>query len=262
MRFQWPLPTWPAPPSAIDQLRQLLLVLPADWSPRVTRAAFLRFPHCTPVLASFRGRLDLLEMREKLELPLTDVRGALHCATRGGHVRVLNWLRARVLDPLPVSWDLVEAACSCVTGEPAALDWWLASGLLVPDFIDDVVLGYGLDVATRMGHVRILEYAARQEYVPMPREHIGGLDAPSAGGFVEVLEWWNRSRMPVTYSTRALTAASEVGHVKVLEWWAKSGLQMKLPARDLDAWVERLTDPKVVAWWTAWRERNGARKSE
>ncbi|KNE69321.1 hypothetical protein AMAG_13693 [Allomyces macrogynus ATCC 38327] len=260
MRFQWPLPTWPVSSTSIDQLRQLLHVLPADWSPRVTCAAFLRFPHCTPVLASFRGRLDLLAMREKLAFPLTDIRGALYCATRGGHVTVLDWWRARVPDPLPVSWNLVEAACACVTGEPATLDWWLASGILVPEFIDDVVLGYGLDVATRMGHARVLEYAARQEYVQMPREHMGGLDAPSAGGFVEVLEWWRKSGMPVTYSTRALTAASEAGHVHVLEWWGKSGLQLKLP-RDLDAWVGKLTDPKVVAWWDAWRERNGAGKS-
>ncbi|KAJ3374762.1 hypothetical protein GGF31_006659 [Allomyces arbusculus] len=260
MRFQWPLPTWPVTPTGINQLRQLLHVLPAKWSPRVTRAAFLRFPHCTSVLASYRGRIDLLDMREKLKLPLTDVRGALYCATRGGHIPVLNWWRARVLDPLPVSWNLVEAACSCVTGDPAALDWWLASGLLVPDFIDDVVLGYGLDVATRMGHVRILEYAARQEYVGMPQEHMGGLDAPSAGGFVEVLEWWKRSGMQVTYSTRALAAASEAGHLNVLDWWARSGLQLKVP-RDFDAWVGRLTDPKVIAWWGAWREQNGAGKS-
>ncbi|KAJ3374764.1 hypothetical protein GGF31_006662 [Allomyces arbusculus] len=81
--FKWPLPSWFADPptAAAPQLRQFLHVLPAAWAPLVTRAAFPRFLQCTPFYASYKGRVDLLDMRLQFDLDPTDIRSSLYLAT-------------------------------------------------------------------------------------------------------------------------------------------------------------------------------------
>ncbi|KAJ3356758.1 hypothetical protein GGF32_001389 [Allomyces javanicus] len=260
--FKWPLPAWFAgpPTAAAPQLRQCLYVLPSAWAPRVAHAAFPRFLHCTSFYASYQGRVNLLDMRLQFDLDLTDIQSSLYPATLHGHVRVLDWWQDHAADDLPyyLSWNLIYAATKCATGDPDVLDWWLASGLLVPGYLSDYTFGGALQVAAELGHVRILEYAVNQKHVSVPVDHMGGLDGPSHMGQVGVLEWWMGSGLPVTYSVEAIVGAAEEGHLNVLEWWARSGLEIKVP-RDWDAFMAPVTDPAVVAWLEAHRERDGAR---
>lgn len=48
------------------------------------------------------------------------------------------------------------------------------------------------------------------------------LDGASNSGFVDVLEWWRESGLPLKYTDMALEKASAKGHVHVLEWWKKA----------------------------------------
>jgi Flavoprotein len=45
------------------------------------------------------------------------------------------------------------------------------------------------------------------------------MDGASRAGFVEVLDWWLDSNLPLCYTEKALESASAKGHVDVLEWW-------------------------------------------
>ncbi|KNE69323.1 hypothetical protein AMAG_13695 [Allomyces macrogynus ATCC 38327] len=261
--FKWPLPAWFADPptAAAPQLQQFLHVLPTNWAPRVARAAFPRFLHCTSFYASYKGRADLLDMRLQFDLDLTDIQSSLYLATLHGHVCILDWWQDNAPDDMPLylSWNLIYAATKCTTGEPDVLDWWLASRWLVPEYLSDYTFGDALQVAARVGHVRILDYAANQSYLRVPVEHLDGLDGPSRAGQVAVLEWWVKSGWTVMYSVEAIVGAAEEGRLDVLEWWARSGLEIKLP-RDWDAFIARIKDPAVVEWLGACREHDGARE--
>ncbi|KNE69324.1 hypothetical protein AMAG_13697 [Allomyces macrogynus ATCC 38327] len=185
-------------------------------------------------------------MRLQFDLDLTDIQSSLYLATLHGHVCILDWWQDNAPDDMPLylSWNLIYAATKCTTGEPDVLDWWLASRWLVPEYLSDYTFGDALQVAARVGHVRILDYAANQSYLRVPVEHLDGLDGPSRAGQVAVLEWWVKSGWTVMYSVEAIVGAAEEGRLDVLEWWARSGLEIKLP-RDWDAFIARIKDPAV-----------------
>ncbi|OQO03981.1 hypothetical protein B0A48_10624 [Cryoendolithus antarcticus] len=45
------------------------------------------------------------------------------------------------------------------------------------------------------------------------------LDGASRAGFVNVLEWWQHSNLPLKYTEAAMEQASAQNHIPVLEWW-------------------------------------------
>ncbi|KAE8445130.1 hypothetical protein EG329_013732 [Mollisiaceae sp. DMI_Dod_QoI] len=48
------------------------------------------------------------------------------------------------------------------------------------------------------------------------------IDGASISGFVQVLDWWRRSGLPLKYTESALEQASSKGHILVLEWWKQA----------------------------------------
>ncbi|KAL8947188.1 MAG: hypothetical protein Q9222_006504 [Ikaeria aurantiellina] len=73
---------------------------------------------------------------------------------------------------------------SAVFGQTAILDWWQQS----PSFLTK-------------------EYGAE------------AIDLASKSGFVNVLQWWRTSGLPMRYTDAALEQASSQGHIEVLDWW-------------------------------------------
>ncbi len=84
---------------------------------------------------------------------------------------------------------LLPTKASAVFGQIAILDWWHTS----PSFLTK-------------------EYNAE------------ALDSASSAGFIHVLDWWRKSRLPLRYTEAALEKASSRGNLDVLEWWRKASL--------------------------------------
>ena len=95
---------------------------------------------------------------------------------------------------------LLPTKASAVFGQTAILDWWHTS----PSFLTK-------------------EYNAE------------ALDSASKAGFIPVLDWWRKSRLPLRYTEAALEQASSRGNLEVLEWWRQASLpQTGEPLPDYD----------------------------
>ncbi|KAI4227732.1 MAG: hypothetical protein L6R40_008188 [Gallowayella cf. fulva] len=99
---------------------------------------------------------------------------------------ILSYLEA---DHKDLFWSqfghtLLPTKASAYFGQTAILDWWQRS----PSFLTK-------------------EYNA------------DALDFASKSGFVNVLQWWRTSGLPLRYTDAALEQASSQGHIAVLEWW-------------------------------------------
>jgi hypothetical protein len=83
------------------------------------------------------------------------------------------------------------------------------------------------------------------------------MDGASRAGFVDVLDWWLHSGLPLRYSERALEAASAEGRVAVLDWW-KSASANAPPSNPLPLKVGKSVllaaqsgRTASLAWWDA-----------
>ncbi|ETN39946.1 uncharacterized protein HMPREF1541_06173 [Cyphellophora europaea CBS 101466] len=59
------------------------------------------------------------------------------------------------------------------------------------------------------------------------------MDGASRAGFVEVLEWWLNSGLPMSYTEKALEHASAKGHIEVLDWWKTNSEKLNGTSREL-----------------------------
>ncbi|KAG8629208.1 hypothetical protein KVT40_003073 [Elsinoe batatas] len=89
------------------------------------------------------------------------------------------------------------------------------------------------------------------------------LDGASKQGYLNVLEWWQRSALQLLYTEQAMEQASSQGHVAVLEWWKSVASQLSRAAdSEGDGNVLQLLKPgksisfaaqtghaDVVRWW-------------
>lgn len=85
---------------------------------------------------------------------------------------------------------LLPTKASAVYGRTEILEWWRTS----PTFLSK-------------------DYTAE------------AIDGASKSGFVHVLDWWQKSGLPLKYTESALEAASSKGHILVLQWWKQAGHQ-------------------------------------
>jgi hypothetical protein len=52
--------------------------------------------------------------------------------------------------------------------------------------------------------------------------YINAVNNASAAGFVQVLDWWRNSGLPISYTSTALEQASSKGMIASLEWWKQA----------------------------------------
>ena len=81
------------------------------------------------------------------------------------------------------------------------------------------------------------------------------VDIASKNGHVRVLDWWwRRSGLPMRYTETALEQASSQGHLLVLEWWRDAAAQdedvVLRPGRSL-LWATQHCRVDVLRWWDA-----------
>jgi hypothetical protein len=102
---------------------------------------------------------------------------------------LLTYLEANLKDVFWSSFGqkLLPTKASAVYGRTEILEWWRTS----PTFLSK-------------------DYTAE------------AIDGASKSGFVHVLDWWQKSGLPLKYTEAALEQASSKGHVLVLEWWKQA----------------------------------------
>lgn len=76
------------------------------------------------------------------------------------------------------------------------------------------------------GRTEILEFWRTSPSFLSKEYSAEALDGASRAGFVNVLEWWQHSLLPLKFTEAALEQASSQGHVAVLEWWRKQSTTM------------------------------------
>lgn len=80
------------------------------------------------------------------------------------------------------------------------------------------------------GRTEILEFWRTSPSFLTKEYNNEALDGASRAGFVNVLEWWRRSGLPMKFTEAALEQASSQGHLPVLEWWKST----QTPSSELD----------------------------
>jgi hypothetical protein len=69
------------------------------------------------------------------------------------------------------------------------------------------------------GRVEILEFWRTSPSFLSKEYSVDALDGASRSGFINVLEWWQRSGLTLKFTEAAMEQASSQGHVAVLDWW-------------------------------------------
>ncbi|KAK3316195.1 hypothetical protein B0H66DRAFT_284796 [Apodospora peruviana] len=102
------------------------------------------------------------------------------------------------------------------------------------------------------GRTDILDWWAKSASFLEKQYDSQALNGASMRGFVQVLEWWRRSGLPLKYTEAAFEAASSKGHLHVLEWWREALIQdpsiVPKPGRSLLA-AAQSGQCEVIRWW-------------
>jgi len=111
------------------------------------------------------------------------------------------------------------------------------------------------------GRTEILEFWRTSPSFLTKEYNTEALDGASRAGFVNVLEWWQHSGLPLKFTEAALEQASSQGHVPVLAWWKSQSTAVDDTAASVDSSKIRLKPGKsicyatqnghtdVVRWW-------------
>ena len=113
------------------------------------------------------------------------------------------------------------------------------------------------------GRTEILEFWRTSPSFLSKEYSTEALDGASRAGFVNILEWWQHSGLPLKYTESALEQASSQGHLAVLEWWQSQSTTTDdiPPSSTTDSSNVRLKPGKsicyasqnghtdIVSWW-------------
>ena len=111
------------------------------------------------------------------------------------------------------------------------------------------------------GRTEILEFWRTSPSFLTKEYNNEALDSASRAGFVNILEWWQNSGLPLKFTEAALEQASSQGRLPILEWWKNqstavddnsaivigSKIQLK-PGKSI-CYATQNGHTDVVRWW-------------
>ena len=115
--------------------------------------------------------------------------------------------------------------------------------------------------SSAFGRTEVLEFWRTSPSFLTKEYNAEALDGASRAGFVNVLEWWQHSGLPLKFTEAALEQASSQGHLAVLEWWKNQSTAVDDTSASVDSSKVRLKPGKsicyatqnghteVVRWW-------------
>ncbi|KGO72476.1 Flavoprotein [Penicillium italicum] len=164
------------------------LPVPQEWQshlPKMSTTATLEYTILRGSFAAIKKRIDALPRWK----PLSDL--ACHLIVKFSRTDILSYLTENHLDLLWTTSRLtnIPYRASAIYGNPNVLTWWRDAPAL-----------------------------PNKEYMA------DAMDGASRAGFIDVLDWWLNSGLPLRYSERALEAASAEGRVTVLDWWKTASM--------------------------------------
>ena len=117
------------------------------------------------------------------------------------------------------------------------------------------------------GRTEVLEFWRTSPSFLTKEYNAEAIDGASRAGFVNVLEWWQQSGLPLRFTEAAMESASSQGHLSVLKWWkAQSSVtdddvasrphhpsRVRLKPGKSICYATQNGHTEVVRWW----ERSG-----
>ena len=100
------------------------------------------------------------------------------------------------------------------------------------------------------GRTEILEYWRTSPSFLNKEYNCEALDGASRAGFVNILEWWQHSGLPLKFTEAALEQASSQGHIPVLEWWKAQSTSVDDSSVSVDSSKVRLKPGKSICYAT------------
>lgn len=100
------------------------------------------------------------------------------------------------------------------------------------------------------GRTEILDYWRTSPSFLNKEYNSEALDGASRAGFVNVLEWWQHSGLPLKFTEAALEQASGQGHISVLEWWKAQSTAVGDSSVSVDSSKVRLKPGKSICYAT------------
>lgn len=250
IRKPWPLPrTYPkstdkAKPGLPPEIWTQVMDHLGDWELATALGVYHHIPtphDWQPLIPRSNSKTHTLEYTI-LTCPLSRIRAYFTTSTtysppttlspiatrlifRFSMTKLLTYLSAHQKDIFWTSFGLalLPHKASLIYNSPAILTWWANCPAVI-----------------------------KKEYGPE------ALDGASRAGFVEVLQWWADSNLPLCYTEKALESASAKGHVEVLDWWKATSERFAASGRDLPLKVGKsiilaAQSGRVasIEWWEA-----------
>ncbi|GAB7366461.1 hypothetical protein MBLNU230_g8256t1 [Neophaeotheca triangularis] len=238
-----PKPTSRLPP----ELWSMIFDFTGDWE----LAQALRVYTDVPVPPEWTSHMSSQGPRNYMEaLELTILRGNLADVQRfiATHSvpRWLSKLCIKLIMRFAMTWILAH-----LEANHKDLFWATFGHTFLPDKASAV-----------FGRTEVLEFWRTSPSFLTKEYNAEALDGASRAGFVNVLEWWQHSGLPLKFTEASLEQASSQGHLPVLEWWKSQSTSVDdSNANAADASKVRLKPGKsicyatqnghtaVVSWW-------------
>lgn len=202
------------------------LPAPADWVPHTTRNQ-----------RNYMEKLELTVLKGSVE----DVQRFIE---REGVPRMLSKLCIKLIMRFSMTRLL-----SYLETHHRQLFWNTFSQTFLPDKASSV-----------FGRTEILEFWRTSPSFLSKEYSAEALDGASRAGFVNVLEWWQKSGLPLKFTEAAMESASSQGHVAVLQWWkdvsnspgsgdGTPGSTIRLKPGKSICFATQNGHTDVVSWW-------------